>query len=196
MLKVEKVQATVNAVTPVAKKMGNSGSYETAMSISLIFITSADHLDQMEKGLRKSLYKKVSKHKKAQVEGEEQGDLLPNDNGELTVPKFGKKLPSIPWADELEGYLLIAGSGLTATEPRGMEGTKLKNFTITAQDGGTIKIQCSASFECDRESKGWWCEQLRSTIELSLIPPGETQSEAFEEEEEEFEEPEFTEVEP
>jgi|SRR5215469_7290602 len=185
MLKVERVQATVNAVTPVAKKMGNSGAYETAMAINLIFITNAAHLDELDKGLRKTLYKKMSKAKKQEVieEGEEQGDLLPNDNGDLTVPKFGKKLMTIGWDDELIGYMLVAGSGLTATEPRGMEDVKLKNFTITAQDGGTVKIQCTASFECERESKGWWCEQLRSTIELSLIPPGESQTEAFEEEE-------------
>jgi hypothetical protein len=187
MLKVERVQAVVNAVTPVAKKQGNSGEYITAMAINLIYITNAAHLDEMDKGLRKALFKKVSKAKKAQAEGEEQGDLLPEDNGDLTALKFGKKLSSIKWDDELLGYLLVAGSGLTATEPRGFEDVKVKNFDITAQEGGTIKTQCSAIFECDRESMGWWCEQLRNTIELSLIPPGEQQSEVFTEDEEETE---------
>lgn len=186
MLKVERVQAIVNAVTPVAKKQGNSGLYEVGKAINLIFVTSASHLDEMEKGLRKTLYKKVSKAKKAvEEEGQEQGDLLPNENGDLTAPKFGKKMNTIPWTDELLGYMLVAGSGLTATEPKAFEDVKLKNFQITAQDGGTVKIQCSAQFDCDTYHKGWWDEQLRSTIELSLIPPGEQQSEAFTEDQEE-----------
>jgi hypothetical protein len=185
MLKVERVQAVVNAVTPVAKKQGNSGEYITAMAINLIYITNAAHLDEMDKGLRKALFKKVSKAKKAEGDGEEQGDLLPNDNGDLTALKFGKKLSEINWQDELLGYLLIAGSGLTATEPRGFEDVKIKNFKIAVQEGGTIKTQCTAIFETDRESMGWWCEQLRGTIEASFIPPGEQQSEAFEEQEQE-----------
>jgi hypothetical protein len=184
MLKVERVQAVVNAVKPVAKKQGNSGEYITAMAINLIYITNAAHLDEMDKGLRKALFKKVSKAKKAESNVEEQGDLLPNDNGDLTALKFGKKLTTIPWADELHGYMLVAGSGLTATEPRGFDDVKVKNFRITAQEGGTIKTQCTAIFETDREPMGWWCEQLRSTLEISLIPPGEQQSEAFEEQEE------------
>lgn len=186
MLKVERVQAIVNAVTPVAKKQGNSGEYITAMAINLIYITNAAHLDEMDKGLRKALFKKASKSKKgSEDEAPEQGNILPNDNGDLIALKFGKKLSSIKWDDELLGYMLVAGSGLTATEPRGFDDVKIKNFDITAQEGGTIKTQCTALFECDRESKGWWCEQLRSTIELSLIPPGEQQSEAFTEDQEE-----------
>lgn len=182
MLKLERVQGVVNAVTPIAKKIGNSGAYEVAINIHFIFISSASHLDEMDKGLRKALYKKATKTSKQDDDTPVQADFVQDDKESLIALKFGKKLSSLKWDDELEGYTLIAGSGLTATDPRNMDGVKLKNFNITAQDGGTVKYQCSASFECDREPKGWWCEQLRSTLYISLLPPGVEQSEAFEEE--------------
>lgn len=186
MFKLITTGAKISSVTNRAEKHGKE--LVSAQTLRLSCITSALHLDELDGSgnLRKALFKKPSKTKKGgEDEAPEQGTILPNDNGDLIALKFGKKLSSIKWDDELLGYMLVAGSGLTATEPRGFDDVKIKNFDITAQEGGTIKTQCTALFECDRESKGWWCEQLRSTIELSLIPPGEQQSEAFTEDQEE-----------
>ena len=170
MLKIENTQCNVSAVTPVSCSIGDEK--ETRMSLCLIFITKADHLDQLKKGLRKALFAKVTKAQREQQE-EPQGDMLPDENAELTEPKFAGKIPSIQWEEVYEGYNLALGSGLTATEPRCFEDVKFKNFTIWAQSGGTIKIKCSALLECDRETKGWLCELLRHDMQLWLSPPGE-----------------------
>lgn len=181
MLKIDNTQCNVSAVTPVSCSIGDQK--ETRMSLCLIFITKADHLDQLKKGLRKALFAKVTKAQREQEE-EPQGDMLPDENAELTEPKFAGKIPSIQWEEVYEGYNLALGSGLTATEPRCFKDVKIKNFTIWAQSGGTIKIKCSALLEADRETKGWLCEILRHDMQLWLSPPGEPLEFDFSEEEE------------
>lgn len=182
MLSISNTQCNVSAVTPVSCSIGEEK--ETRMSLCLIFVTKAEHLDQLKKGLRKSLFAKVTKAQKAQQDDEPQGDAFPDESAELTEPKFAGKIPSIQWEEVYEGYNLALGSGLTATKPRTFDGVRLKNFTIWAQSGGTIKIKCSALIECDRESKGWLCEMLRYDMQLWLSPPGEDLAFDFEDDEE------------
>jgi hypothetical protein len=139
----------------------------------------------MQIGLRKALYKKAAKHKKQQDEDKQ--EMLPGVD-DLTEPRFAGKIPSIKWDDVLEGYRMEIGSGLTATEPRRFTGVKLKNFEIWAQNGGTIKMKCSALVDADRETKGFLCEQLRQTVHISLHPPGNQEDFIPVEHEEEVEE--------
>jgi hypothetical protein len=181
MLTIENTQCEVNAVTPVACKIGES--YETKISLSLVLVTLASHLDEMEPGLRKALYKKVAKAKR--VQDDDQGELLQGADDNLIEPRFAGKIPSIKWDDVLEGYNMALGSGLTATEPKCFEGVKLKNFTIWAQSAGMVKIKVSAQVECDTYTKGWLCEILRHDMQLWLSPPGEELDFGFEEEHEE-----------
>jgi hypothetical protein len=186
MLQIENTSAEVTAIGPVARKMGNSGEYDHGMFIALhIESTSADHLDQMEKGLRKSLYKKVSKQRKKQAEEDQQSDMLPEREDDMNQPRYAGKMKSFPWDDIVGGYTVVLGSGLTATTPRTFEKAEIKNFKISIKDGGTIALSLTAIVDCDREHKGWLCEQLRGTLQLSLIPPGAEQTEMVVEEEEE-----------
>lgn len=188
MLDLRETIAEITAVGPVARKMGNSGEYEHGMFVAVaIESTSADHLDQMEKGLHKSIYKKVSKQRKKIEDEEVQGEMLPERPDDLTQPRYAGKIKSFPWDDVLEGYTVVMGSGLTATEPRKFERATLKNFKISPKDGGTISLNLTLIMDCDREHKGWLCEQLRGTVELSLLPPGEQTDLAEEENEEEAE---------
>jgi hypothetical protein len=179
MLTIENTQCEINAVTPVACKIGES--YETKISLSLVLVTLASHLDEMEPGLRKALYKKVAKAKR--VQDDDQGELLQGADDNLIEPRFAGKIPSIKWDDVLEGYTVTIGSGLTATDPRVFSGVKLKNFEIQAQNGGTIKMKFSGLFEADRETKGFLCECLRQTLQFSMHPPGDVQTELVQQEE-------------
>jgi hypothetical protein len=189
MLQFENITVEITAIGPVARKMGNSGEYEHGMFVAMhVDSLSADHLDEMEKGLRKSLYKKVSKQRKKVAEEEVQSDMLPERADDLTQPRYAGKMKSFPWDDILDGYTLSLGSGLTATKPRVFEKVQLKNFKIAVKDGGTISLGLSAIVDCDREHKGWLCEQLRGTLQLSLIPPGSEQTEIVVDEESEEEE--------
>lgn len=187
MLKIENTQCNISAVTPVSCSIGDEK--ETRMSLCLVFLTKAEHLDQFKKGLRKALYAKVTKSQRAQQEEEQrqqQGDMLPDPDAEqteLTEPRFAGALPSIGWDEVYEGYGLALGSGLTATEPRVFDGVKIKNFTIWAQSSGIIKVKCSALLEADRETKGWLCEILRHDMQLWLSPPGDVLEFDFSEEE-------------
>lgn len=185
MLQVENTTAEITAVGPIARKMGNSGEYDHGMFVAMhIASMSADHLDEMEKGLRKSLYKKVSKQRKKQADEEAQSDMLPEREDDLTQPRYAGKMKSFPWDDVLSGYTVVLSSGLTATSPRTFEKGELKNFKIAIKDGGTIALTLTAIVDCDREHKGWLCEQLRGSLQLSLIPPGAEQTTLVEEEEE------------
>jgi hypothetical protein len=186
MLKIDNTQCNVSAVTPVSCSIGDEK--ETRMSLCLVFITQAAHLDQLKRGLRKALYAKVSKANKPVQDDDVQPDMLPDEEAELMEPRFAGKIPSIQWDECYEGYNMALGSGLTATEPRCFEGVKLKNFTIWAQSAGSIKIKVSAQVECDRETKGYLCEMLRHDLQLWLSPPGEPLEFDFSEEDEEVEE--------
>jgi hypothetical protein len=172
MLHIEKTQAELTAIGPIARKMGNSGEYDHGMFIAFnIEATSADHLDQMEKGLRKSLYKKVAKQRKKLQDEDVQADMVGERPEDLTQPRFAGKLKAFPWSDELEGYTFVMESGLTATEPRTFHKATIKNFKIVVKDAGTISLSGTAIVDCDREHKGWLCEQLRGTSFISMIPP-------------------------
>src|ERR1700743_749272 len=127
MLQFENITVEITAIGPVARKMGNSGEYDHGMFVAMNAESlSADHLDEMEKGLRKSLYKKVSKQRKKQADEEVQSDMLPERQDDLTQPRYAGKMKSFPWDDVLSGYTVILGSGLTATTPRTFEKVELK----------------------------------------------------------------------
>lgn len=189
MLDIRDTMAEITAVGPVARKMGNSGEYDHGMFVAFnIESTSADHLDQMEKGLRKSIYKKAAKQRKKVQEEEPQADMLPERADDLTQLRYPGKIKSFPWDDVLEGWTVIMGSGLTATEPKQFLRATIKNFKITPKDAGSISLSGTAIVDADIQESGWLCKQLRGMCLLSLIPPTKTDEiEQFIEHEEESE---------
>ena len=189
MLDIRDTMAEITAVGPVARKMGNSGEYDHGMFVAFnIESTSADHLDQMEKGLRKSIYKKAAKQRKKTQDDEPQADMLPERADDLTQLRYPGKIKSFPWDDVLEGWNFVMGSGLTATEPHVFVRATIKNFKITPKDAGSISLSGTAIVDADIPESGWLCKQLRGSCMLSLIPPTENMDiEADREEEAEAE---------
>jgi hypothetical protein len=164
MLTLEKVQAKIRKVTPVTEKHGNEDV--PAMSLSLMMALPAFVIDGLDKGLRRTMFRKPVKDEAPQHELE---GVVSNDG--MTKVLFPHLAPH-SWTEVFTGYTMLIGSGLTTTDSEmEIEDVKVSKIRIEPKDGGSIVLHLSAHFEVDEKLAGALAVNEGKTIELSLIPP-------------------------
>lgn len=165
MIKLNKVQARVKAVTPHAEKHGDENV--PALSVRFITSVSAETLDALDGSLRKFFFRKPAKDELVQ---EELPGVVSNDGQtKVRYPKLG----AFGWDEKFTGYTVTVGSGLTATDTeKKIDDVDVSKIVFQPKDGGTLVLTFSCNMQnADAELIGAFGMMLQETIELSIEPP-------------------------
>lgn len=164
MLHVIKVQARIGSVTNVTEKHGDEDV--PAMSVGLHFVAGPAHIDGLDKGLRRSMFRKATKEEAPQTELE--GTVEHGGLNKVLFPHVGP----INWTEVFTGYTMKVGSGLTTTDTeKVIKDVKVSKIRLEPKDGGSVVTKLSAHFEVDETLAGALAVSQGKTIELTLEPP-------------------------
>jgi hypothetical protein len=123
-------------------------------------------IDGLDKGLRRTMFRKPLKEESSQ--GELEGVQA---NSGMTKVLFPHLAP-LTWGEDFPGYSIIIGSGLISTDTdEKIEDVKVSKIKLEPKDGGAVVLSCSVHFESDAELIGALGVNQGKTIEVSLEPP-------------------------
>jgi len=155
----DKHEAVISNVNLRREKHGKEG--KTGIDISIQLKASNSALDMLEKGLKESLFRKAAKG--------EQLDLVDGENA-LVALKFPTLQP-LKFEGEYSGYEMLIDGLLDGTEQIALIDVKLKDFTISPIEGGSVGLAFKAQLQIEPDElpdivDAWNNEGIR----LSLIP--------------------------
>jgi hypothetical protein len=160
-LALEKHQALIASVTPIAEKHGD----ETVLAASIKFHFTAGKavLDQLGlKNLRVALYRKPGS-------GQQQSLPMEGEDGHTALAFPSLKAFSID--EDFPGYVAVIGSGLDIGEPLKVSEATVKKIALDPMEGGSVAVSFSLVCHPDARTLGELCELLQDTVDLTLTPP-------------------------
>lgn len=164
MLHITKAQAKLKNVTIVTEKHGNEEV--PSVSLALVMALPGQIIDGLDKGIRRTMFRKPLKEEQAQ------GELNGVEANEGMTKVLFPLLAPLLWNEDFTGYSIIIGSGLISTDTdEKIEDVKLSKIKIEPEDGGAVVLSCSVHFEADGELIGALGVNQGKTIEVSLEPP-------------------------
>lgn len=158
-------QITRNPAT--IKKLGiriehHGDDRQLAADIHFVLSTSNTVLDQFDKELRKSLFRKPTK-------GEQQS--LPTIGDVLTEIKI-PSLEPVKTGHEFAGCELQIDGELESTQPTFLVDVKLKKFVMAAKEGGSVELGFTAQANVTPEEAAELTEALLRGDVIVTVSPG------------------------
>ena len=152
-------KAKLTNVNPRAELHGDQPKPAFDMMIEAACASTV--LNDFHPELRAMLYKKDENPDLVeQVEG---GDALTA----LRMPKLG----TLKWDAEGTGYTVTVDYGMGGDSNIVLAECKVDKFKFTAQEGGTVTVQCRIIAHPDEKVIGPLCNFIQRDIILSITPP-------------------------
>lgn len=167
MFQLDKHQAKIASVTPIAEKHGE----ETVLAASIKFDITCSRtvLDQLGlKKLREALFRKPSAGQQQELDG------MGDGNTALAFPQLG----SLRITEEFTGYTATVSRGLDIADPLALTEATVKKIALEPVEGGSVKVSFSVVCHPDPRTLGELCEQLQDVVDLTLTPPKAAQQKA------------------
>lgn len=165
MLQLEDHEVDMSNVNLRKEKHGDER--KLGVDITIKFHAANRILDELESGLRESLFRPAGKG--------EQIDLVEGADG-LVAVKF-PRIGGLSWDEEFPGYELEIAGGLGLSEPLVLVDVTLKKFKFDPLEGGSVAITFSAVFHPDAEEAGTLCSLIQDEVDLTLVPPSKQEAE-------------------
>lgn len=158
---LEKHQALISSVTPIAEKHGEDTVL--AASIKFQFTAGKAIFDQLGlKKLREALYCKPGA-------GQQQSLPMEGEDGHTALSFPALKAFSID--EDFPGYIAVIDSGLGIAPGLKVSEATVKKIALDPMEGGSVAVSFSLVCHPDASTLGKLCELLQNTVDLTLTPP-------------------------
>ncbi|WP_288379798.1 hypothetical protein [uncultured Massilia sp.] len=162
MFQLTEHKAKLSNVNPRAELHGDQP--KPAVDLMIEAACPSTVLNSFHPELRGMLYKKDENPDL--VERVEEGDAITA----LRMPKLG----ALKWDHEGTGYTVTVDYGMGGDSNIVLGDVKVDKFKFTAQEGGTVTVQCRIIAHPDEKVIGPLCNFIQRDIVISITPPEPT----------------------
>lgn len=154
-------KAKLTNVNPRAELHGDQP--KPAFDLMIEVACASTVLNDFHPELRGMLYKK-----------DEDPDLVEQLEGESLTALRLPKLGALKWDQDYSGYTVVVDYGMGGDSNIVLGDVKVDKFKFTAQEGGTVTVQCRIIAHPDEKVIGPLCNFIQRDIVLSITPPEPT----------------------
>ncbi|WP_313632502.1 hypothetical protein [Massilia timonae] len=158
MFQLKDQKAKLTSVNPRAELHGDQPKPACDLMIEVACASSV--LNDFHPDLRAMLYKK-----------DENPDLVEQLEGDSMTALRLPKLGPMKWDQECTGYSVEVDYGMGGDSNIVLGDVKVDKFKFTAQEGGTVTVQCRIIAHPDEKVIGPLCNFIQRDIILSITPP-------------------------